>query len=109
MDVLVEAALEGRDGGQRRGHADDRVDAEVGAGAVRGAAPGLELRPCEALVRHAGRQVRRLGDDGRIGAPAAQDRLDPLARVLLVGHGGDDDIAAQLVVRGGGAGRHDRG
>ena len=90
----VEAVLQRRDAGERGGHADDRVDAEVGARAVRRAALGLELRPHEALVRDARAQVRRLGDDAGVGAPAAQDRLDALAGVLLVGHRGDDHVAA---------------
>ena len=82
---------------------------EVGPRAVRGAAAGLELRPHEALVRDARAQMRRLGDDARVGAPAAQDRLDALAGVLLVGHRADDHVAAQPVAGGRGARHHDRG
>jgi hypothetical protein len=79
MRPRLEAALQRGDGGERGGQADDGVDAEVGPRAVRRAAPGLELRPHEALVRDARTQVRRLGDDAGVGAPAAQDRLDALA------------------------------
>ena len=53
--------------------------------------------------------MRRLGDDARVGAEAAQHGLDAVARVLLVGDGGHDDVAARAARRAAArAGEHDR-
>ena len=81
------------DADEHRAHRGDRVDAEVGARAVRRAAGGLDLPPGEALVRDDDVEPGRLGDDARVRAAAREHRLDADARVLLVGDGGHHDVA----------------
>jgi hypothetical protein len=76
---------------------------------VSGAAGDLELGPHEPLVRDGDLQLRRLGDDRGVRADGAQRFLDSEAGMLLVGHGGDDDIAGQLELRSLAAGDQRRG
>ena len=80
--------------GEQQAGVANRVDADVPAAAVRRAAGDVHLDPDEAAVRRHDREARRLGDDRRVGAHAALDqRARAEALVLLVGHGGDDDLA----------------
>ena len=80
-------------------HLRDRVDAEVGPRAVRGAPVRLDLEGDEALVGDADAHPGRLGDDRRVGADALQHRLRPDRRELLVDDRGDDHVAAQPAPR----------
>jgi peptide-methionine (R)-S-oxide reductase len=84
----------------------DRVDAEVGPRAVRGAADRLDLPPREALVRDDELQRGRLGHDARVGAEALEHRLDADAGVLLVSHRGDDHVAGEVRAGRGRAREH---
>ena len=84
---------------RRRGEA-DRVDADVVAAAVGGAAGDVDREPDEAAVRGHDRERRRFGDDGGVGADAGvEDGARAGARPLLVGDGADDDLAGELVLR----------
>ncbi len=62
---------------------------------MRGAPGDLELEPDEPLVRDDELELGRLGHDGGVRAHRLEDVLDPEARVLLVRHRGDDDIARE--------------
>ena len=70
----------------------DRVDPQVRARAVRGAAGDLDLRPHEPLVRDDQLELGGLGHDRGVGADRGSDLLHAEARVLLVGDRGDDDV-----------------
>ena len=59
------------------------------------ARPGLDLQPDEALVRDAEIQLRGLGHDGGVDRELADHFRRPEAGVLLVGHGCQDEVAAQ--------------
>jgi hypothetical protein len=95
MGALAERAVELAERRQQRSGLDDRVDAEVRPRAVRGAPRHRDLRPHEPLVRDRDLQLGRLGHDRGVGAHGAQRLLDADARVLLVGDGGDHDVAGQ--------------
>jgi hypothetical protein len=77
MRAALQARLQPAQAGQHGRHAGDRVDAEIRARAVGGAAARLELGPDEALVGDAGAQRRRLGDDAGVGAPARRTDCMP--------------------------------
>ena len=56
-----------RRGRRAPAHRGDRVDAQVGARAVRGDTVGLDVEPDEPLVGDAHLELGRLGDDRRVG------------------------------------------
>ena len=76
---------------------------------MRRTAAALDLEPDKSLVGQREAELRRLDDDGRIGVHRFDDRFRADARVLFVGDGGDDDIAAQPARGRLGSGEHDRG
>ncbi len=78
---------------QHAAHPRDRVAPFLRPAAVRGAAARDDLEPREALVADREPQVGRLGDDRRIRAPVAHERLGAEALVLLVHDGGDNEPA----------------
>ena len=55
----------------------------------------LDLEADEAAMRDRQPFIGRLRDDREIGAMASDDRLGADARDLFVGHGSDDNVAAQ--------------
>ena len=66
-------------------------------------------QPDEAAVRDADVEAGRLRDDGRVGGPAPDERLRAEARVLLVGDGGHDHVAAEAAPDRLSPREHDRG
>jgi len=62
-------------------------------------------------VRDADPEIGRLRNHGFIGLPPGGNGLGAEARVLLVGHAGNDDAARAAAIRGGprGSRRHHRG
>src|ERR671938_1900672 len=109
MRPRLELGVQAPDGGQDRTDLHDRVQTEVRPRAVRGPARDLDLEPDKALVRYHELQLGGLGDDRRVGAYHAEDLLDSEARMLLVGHGGDDHVACEPARRGLAAGDERRG
>ena len=76
-------------------HVRDRIDAEVGTRAVRGAALCLDLEADEALVRDRETQLGRLGDDRRVCGVALGDARRADARHLLVADGRHDHVSGE--------------
>ena len=95
----AERLVERAERGQHRAHLDDRVDTEMRARAVGRAARHAHFAPHEPLVRDRDLQLGWLGDDRRVGVHRAQHLLDAEARVLLVGDGGDDEVAGEAQAR----------
>ena len=95
MGARGERGVELAERGQDRPGLDDRVDALLWPRAVGGATADLDLDPHEALVGDDQLELGRLGHDRRVGADGGQHLLHAEARVLLVGHGGDHDVAGQ--------------
>ena len=78
-----ERAVECLERDEHPAHLRDRVDAEIGSRAVRGATLRRQLERHEASVRDADAQAGRLGHDGPVGAPGADERLGADAPNLL--------------------------
>ena len=91
----LKIAVEGIEPGQDARHQANRIAAFARAAAVRGAPLGFDLDPLEAFVRDGYLQIGRLGDDGRVGAPAADQRVGADAGVLLVHDAGDHQLAGR--------------
>ena len=66
---------------------------------MRGAATHGQLGPDEPLVGDHDLAVRGLGDDRRVGLHGAEHLLHAEAGVLLIGHGGDDHVAAEAEIQ----------
>ena len=101
--------VERGDARQHRPHRGDRVDADVRPRSVRRSPFRHDLERDEPLVRDRDDLLGRLRHDRRIGRRPADEVLRADAADLLVGDGGDDDVAAQAVARRGSADEHDRG
>ncbi len=95
MRPLAELALELGEPVEDGAHLQDGVHSELRSRAVRGLARDLDLEPAEALVRHRDLELGRLGHDRGVGRHRSKHLLHAEARVLLVGHGGDDDVACE--------------
>jgi hypothetical protein len=106
--VRSPSAASSAQGGQDRAGLDDRVHALQRSRAVGRAAGHLDLRPHEALVGDDQLELGRLGHDRGVGLHRAEHLLHAEAGVLLVGHGGDHDVAAQPGPRGLAAGEQRR-
>ena len=96
------------DPGEHRPHRRDRIDAEVGTGAVGRETSRLDLEGDEALVRDRDDLLRRLRNDRGIGRRAANECLRPDAADLLVGDGGHDHVATEAFPDRCGADEHRR-
>ncbi len=100
---------EAREPDQHLAHRRDRVDAQVGARAVRRDAGRLDVEPDEPLVRDAHVEPGRLGHDRGVGRELGGDPLGADRLVLLVAHGRHDHVAAQAGAAGRRGCGHDRG
>ena len=96
---LGQRAVELLDRDENAAHPRDRVDAEVGARAVRRASSRDHLEGDEALVRDAELFLGRLRHDRAVRAPLAHERLGADAPDLLVDDGREDDVAAEPQLR----------
>ena len=103
-----QARVELGDPREHRPHRRDRIDAEVGAGAVGRETRRLDLEGDEALVRDRDDLLGRLRHDRGIGRRAADERLGADAADLLVGDGGHDHVATEAFADRGGADEHRR-
>ena len=95
MCVTSQRDVQLADGGQDRSGLDDRVDAEVRTRPMGRTARDLDLRPYESAMGDHELELGGLGDDRRVGAQGGENLLDAQARVLLVRHDGDHDVARE--------------
>jgi hypothetical protein len=77
----------------------DGVDAELGPRAMRRATFDRHLEPDETLVSEGEIEMAGLRHDGSLGLEAARHLLGAEARIFLVCHAGDQDVARELVSR----------
>src|SRR5688500_11514434 len=83
--------------GEQQSGVHDRIDADVIAAAVGGAAGESDVDPRKSAMSRTDRESCRLGDDRCFGAYArCKEGAEAKAFVLLVDDGGDDDLRLRI-------------